>query len=211
MNNPKGNSKINLMLLKLLKKNFANSKGFINRCLCYLLKSLYKQCGHNVRFNSFDNFAFKSISIGNDVSIGPGANFSSSGAYLKIGEKVLFGPNVTIMTGDHNTRVVGKKIFDVSEKNSFDDQPVIIDEDVWVGACVLILKGVHIGRGSIIAAGSVVTKEVPPYCVVAGVPAKIVKVRWSINDIQRHEKILYSQSDRTDLSKIKEYHELYKR
>ena len=67
---------------------------------------------------------------------------------------------------------------------------MIIEEDVWFGANVTILKGVTIGRSSIIAAGAVVTKDVPPYSIVGGVPAKVIKMKWSENDISIHEQFI---------------------
>ena len=58
------------------------------------------------------------------------------------------------------------------------DQPVVIEDDVWVGANVTILKGVTIGHGSVVAAGAVVTKSCPPYSIIGGVPAKILRKRF---------------------------------
>ena len=58
------------------------------------------------------------------------------------------------------------------------DQPVVIEDDVWVGANVTILKGVTIGHGSVVAAGAVVTKSCPPYSIIGGVPAKVLKKRF---------------------------------
>lgn len=108
----------------------------------------------------------------------------------------MFGPNVVIRGGNHNTSVVGKFMYDVKEKRACDDDPVVISDDVWVGANVTILKGVAVGRGAIIAAGSVVTKNVPPYSIVAGVPGKVVKFRWEVEQVLEHEKKLYPQEER---------------
>ena len=58
------------------------------------------------------------------------------------------------------------------------DQPVVIEDDVWVGANVTILKGVTIGHGSVVAAGAVVTKSCPPYSIIGGVPAKVLRKRF---------------------------------
>lgn len=76
------------------------------------------------------------------------------------------------------------------------DRDVTIDEDVWCGTNVTILKGVHIGRGAIISAGALVINDVPPYSIVGGVPAKVLKYKWTIPEILRHEKKLYPVTDR---------------
>ena len=70
---------------------------------------------------------------------------------IKVGNKVMFGPGVTILGGDHRTNVVGTYMFDVHEKLSENDLDVVIEDDVWVGANVLILKGVKIGRAVLLA------------------------------------------------------------
>lgn len=114
------------------------------------------------------------------VSIGPGATIYTTGAKLIIKKHVITGPNLTIITGDHKY-IPGRWIDSVkaNEKEDFFDQDVIIEEDVWIGANVTILKGVTIGRSSIIAAGALVIKDVPPYSIVAGVPAKVIKMKWN--------------------------------
>ena len=71
------------------------------------------------------------------------------------------------------------------------DKEVVIEEDVWIGSRVTILMGVTVGRGSTIAAGSVVTKDVPPYSIVGGVPAKVIKLYWTKEEIRLHEEKLY--------------------
>jgi tetrahydrodipicolinate N-succinyltransferase len=73
---------------------------------------------------------------------------------------------------------------------------VIIEEDVWVGTRVTILAGVTLGRGSIIAANAVVTKPVPPYALMVGMPARIIGVKFSLSDIERHEEALYPANER---------------
>ncbi len=152
--------------------------------------------GKNFVFDPDGEYSFHNIEVGDDVFIGPGAVLSATESKISISNKVMFGPNVTIMGGDHNTSVVGKFMYDVKEKRPEDDQPVVIEDDVWIGTGAIILKGVKIHRGSIVAAGSVVTKDVPPYTIVAGVPAKVVKMRFDADTIIAHESILYSQEKR---------------
>lgn len=98
---------------------------------------------------------------------------------------------MTIITGDHKY-IPGRWLDSIkaNEKEDFYDQDVTIEEDVWIGANVTILKGVTIGKSSIIAAGSLVIKDVPPYSIVEGVPAKIIKMKWDENDIKLHDKFI---------------------
>ena len=103
---------------------------------------------------------------------------------------MIFGPHPTIITGDHRIDVIGKYIMDSKEKLPENDAPVIIEDDVWTGANVTILKGVTIGRGSVIAAGAVVTKSFPPYSIIGGVPAKLIKMRFTPEEIEEHEGLI---------------------
>lgn len=66
----------------------------------------------------------------------------------------------------------------------------MIENDVWCGANVTILKGVTIGRGSVVAAGAVVTKSFPPYNIIGGVPAKLLKMRFTPEQIAEHERLI---------------------
>lgn len=146
----------------------------------------------------------KYIHIGKGVSLGSGTTIFATRAHVYIGERSFSGPHLTIMTGDHPADIKGNFIADNRkvdlEKQGVDiskyDQDVVIEEDVWMGSNVTILKGVHIGRGSIIAAGSVVTRSLPAYCIGAGIPAKVLKYRWSIDEIMEHEKLLYDEDKR---------------
>ena len=179
------------------------ARGGANRFLSALTKPLFQECGRNVRFDAWGNYSYSTISIGNDVYIGPGAKFSASDTTLKIGNKVQFGPNVTIMAGDHNTSVVGQYMFDVHEKLPEDDQPVVLEDDVWVGAGATILKGVRIGRGAIVAAEALVRESAPPYSIVVGVPAKILRFRWTVDEILAHERELYPEDQRLSRQELR--------
>lgn len=166
------------------------------RTKMYLLRPAFKKHGKNFLFDPDDLFTYETIQVGNYVSIGSGAKFIALESGIIIGNKVLFGPNVSIRGGNHNTSVVGRFIYDVQEKRPDDDQCVIVEDDVWVGTNVVILKGVRVGRGSIVAAGAVVNREIPPYSIVAGVPAKVIKMRFDIETILRHEAMLYPEENR---------------
>lgn len=157
-----------------------------------IYKGAMKYCGKNVYFRpmSSDFKGLWNLSIGDGSSIPKGSTFYCTGAPLIIGKNVIFGPHPTIITGDHRIDVVGKYIMDSLDKLPENDLPVVIEDDVWAGSNVTILKGVTIGRGSVIAAGAVVTKSCPPYSIIAGVPAKIIKRRFTDEQIKEHEKLL---------------------
>ena len=162
----------------------------IKRIKIYFYRRLFLKYGRNSNFDPKDLFSYETISVGNDVYIGPGAKFSASKSSIVIGDKVMFGPGVTIMGGDHNTSEVGRYMYDVKEKRPEDDAPVVIETDCWIGANATILKGVTIGRGSIVAAGSVVTRSMPEYSIIGGIPAKVLKPRFSPLDLEKHKSIV---------------------
>ena len=161
-----------------------------SRMQMLLHRPLFKKCGKNVKFGHNCNFSYDCIEIGNDVFIGPGANFASAMSIIKIGNKVMFGPGVSILGGDHRMDIVGAYMYDVKEKLPGNDLDVVIEDDVWIGANVLILKGVKVGRGSIVGAGSVVVKSIPSYTVYVGSPGLNTRARWDANTIEKHERLL---------------------
>ena len=163
-------------------------------------KQNMKHCGKGVylRPMSSDIKGLENLSIGDGTSIPKRSTFYCTRAELKIGKKVIFGPNPTIITGNHRYDVIGKFIIDITDEEKLPNQdaPVVIEDDCWFGANVTILKGVTIGRGCVIAAGAVVNKDIPPYCIAGGVPAKLIKFKWTIDQILEHEAILYPESER---------------
>ena len=163
-----------------------------------LYKHSMKYCGKGVylRPMSSDIKGLWNLSIGDGTSIPKESTFYCTDAPLTIGKKVIFGPRPTIITGDHRTDIVGKHIIDVTidEKLPENDLPVTIEDGVWIGANVTILKGVTIGRGSVVAAGSVVTKSCAPYSIIGGVPAKLIRMRFTEQQIEEHERILYGSN-----------------
>ena len=140
-----------------------------------ICRPLFARHGRNFRFDPYGTYSFKTISVGDDVYLGTGSVLMASNSAIRIGNKVMFGPGVMVIAGDHNTSMVGRFMRDVTEKRPDDDRPVVIEDDVWVGARVTILKGVTIGRGAIIGAGALVARSVPPYAVVVGTPASSTK------------------------------------
>lgn len=172
-------------------------RGCTNRFLSFFYKKMLRGCGSNVRFSALtSDFTYRNVTIGNDVYIGPHALFLCTESQIFIGNKVLFGPHVTIIGGDHRITDVGRFIYDVLDKHPEDDQDVHIEDDVWIGTNTTLLKGVTVGRGAVVAAGALVTKDVPPYAIVGGVPAKVLKYRFTPEQIQEHERQLYAEDKR---------------
>jgi len=155
-------------------------------------------CGTGVRLASDGSYTFKTLFLGDDVIIGTRAILWAVHSRIVIGNKVLIGPEVIIMGGDHNTELASQFMFDLGEdkKRPGDDRDVVIQEDVWIGARATILKGVTVGRGAVVGAGSLVRSSVPPYCVVAGHPARPIRLRGTTAEISEHESKLYPPEKR---------------
>lgn len=157
------------------------------------IKGAFRSCGKHVHIAEKCDFkGIENISIGNGSSIGRGSVLWTTRANIIIGKKVFTGPNITIITGNHRTNLVGKYMADVSdaEKEETDDQDVLIQNDVWIGANAVILKGVTIAEGCVIAAGAVVAKDTCPYGIYAGVPAVRVRDRFLPEELQQHKRLI---------------------
>ncbi|MGB0259025.1 MAG: DapH/DapD/GlmU-related protein [Coraliomargarita sp.] len=99
----------------------------------------------------------------------------------------MCGPDVKIALGEHSIDRPGVAVIFSGKP---DLKPTIIGDDVWIGANSLIRSGVSIGRGAVVAMGSVVVKDVEPYSVVAGVPARKLRMRFNVHEILQHETML---------------------
>jgi maltose O-acetyltransferase len=115
------------------------------------------------------------ITIGNNSGIGKKAQIIGLGpeSNLSIGDNVMMGPEVMILLSDHGHSRVD---IPMNEQSCYSSS-IKIEDDVWIGARVIILKGVTIGKGSIIGAGAVVARDIPPYSVAVGTPARAIKSR----------------------------------
>ena len=135
-----------------------------------LVKVFANKTGKNINIDKNANIS-PNIEIGDNSGIGNNAKITSS---VTIGSNVMMGPNVSIYTSNHK---FDRTDIPMIKQGHSETKPVIIENDVWIGANVIILPGVTIHEGSIIAAGAVVTKDVECYTIVAGNPAKVIKKR----------------------------------
>ena len=114
------------------------------------------------------------VTIGDNVWISKNvALYASNG--IKIGNDVIIAKDVSLISGDHD---FSQKNLRINEQGMKTDKiPITIGNDVWIGEKAIILKKVSVGDGCIIGAGSVVTKDLPPFSIAAGNPARIIKTR----------------------------------
>lgn len=153
------------------------NKVVVNR----IKKKMCRKCGKNVFFGrKVRVHGWENVSISNHVSLGENTLIISTRAKVYIGDHVMFAPNVSIITGGHRIDVPGRYMDTITdvEKRPEDDKDIVFEGDNWIGAGATILKGVTIGRGSVVAAGAVVTKDVDAYTCVGGVPATKIKKRF---------------------------------
>lgn len=121
----------------------------------------------------------------------------------------VIAPMCTIITNSHRA-TMGYPLTVTGAAHINDKSgDVIINEDVWIGAQSTILCNVNIGRGAIVGARALVTKDIPPYAVVAGVPARIIGVKFSKHGIIEHEKQLYPESERLSIQQIDDLFKMF--
>ena len=124
------------------------------------------------RIDKIDHARFsRSLSIGDYSGIGKDTYVPSD---VTIGKYCMLGPEIVFYTNNHNTDRIDIPMCQQGFKSP---RPIVIEDDCWIGRRVIILPGVTIGRGSIIGAGAVVSKSIPPYSVAVGNPARVVKSR----------------------------------
>jgi len=164
------------LFLNILKVPYRLNKLHYIYCKSrvFLAKQIFKSVGKNVvlRPNIKVSYTDK-ISIGDNSSIGDRSVIIAAGN-LVIGDNVMMGPEVMILTQNHEITDRNQKLI----CGNTIKRKVIIKDDVWIGARTVILPGAVIGKGVVIAAGSVVTgKKVPDYAIIGGNPAKVIKYR----------------------------------
>ena len=137
------------------------------RLRAFCARHMLTSCGENVNVERHARFG-RGVTLGDRSGIGVNA---SIGEQTRIGSDVMMGPDCVIYTRNHR---FDRLDIPMREQGYGPVEPEEIGDDCWIGGRVTILPGVHVGNGAVIAAGAVVTKDVPPYAVVGGVPAKII-------------------------------------
>lgn len=176
--------------MKRMIKSLLNS---FRNLLIFHLRHRWIQIGRNVHCQWSTRFwsPHHHIIISNDVGIGSNCLFMAD---TEIGNNVLIASNVAFLNSDeHLYNIVGKTIW-TSPKGY--KHKIIVKDDVWIGHGAILLAPVCVNQGSIVSTGSVVTKDVPAYSIVGGNPAKVIKMRFTPNEISAHEKILSKSDDK---------------
>jgi maltose O-acetyltransferase len=134
---------------------------------------IFRSAGRNINIERNAYFGSGSkLSIGHNSGLGLSAWLSTRGG-LTIGDDVMIGPEVMIFTTNHR---MDRLDVPMREQGAY-DEPVVIGDDVWIGARAILLPGIRVGSGAVIAAGSVVTRDVPAGAIVGGNPARVIRMR----------------------------------
>ncbi|OPY17394.1 MAG: Streptogramin A acetyltransferase [Syntrophus sp. PtaB.Bin075] len=155
-------------------------------------KAMLASCGKNVLLQRGCKMTWQNVYIGDDVTVGPNALFLCTRARIRIGSHTMFGPGVTMITGGHRMDVAGRYMNSITndEKLPENDRDIVLEGDNWIGANATILKGVTIGEGAVVAAGAVVTKNIPAYSIWGGVPAERIGMRFNDETLSIHKELM---------------------
>lgn len=167
-----------------------NPKRVLCRLATAAQRPRFAAYGKRFRFDPAGTYSFSNINVGDNVNLGVRPTLVAELSKIIIEGDVIFGPEVSIFGGGHNVHEIGVPIPDVHRKRGDEDLGVRIGRDVWVGTRAVILRGVDVGRGAVVAAGAVVTKSVPDYAIVGGNPARVIGFRFTPAEAVRHEELL---------------------
>lgn len=148
------------------------------------------------------------LEVEDNARIQPNVTLITSEAKLVIKKYSAIGFGCTIIPGSHTPTVGLPQYLSFLHINDV-QRGITINEDCWIGAESALLSRCDIGRGAVIGARSVVTKSIPPYAVVVGMPAKIIGCRFSIEQILEHEKQLYPEAERFTEEYLNELFEIH--
>jgi maltose O-acetyltransferase len=151
--------------------------GLYKKIRLFVCSHIFEYCGHNVNIEKGAEFGFgRGIRIGDNSGLGINCRIPEGSI---IGNDVMMGPNCYVFDRNH---VYERTDIPMRLQGFTKSVPVIIDDDVWIGRDVTIMVGRHISKGTIVAACSVVTKDFPPYSVIGGNPAKLIRSRVEVKD-----------------------------
>lgn len=156
---------------KNLPRSYEIGGGFGKRMRYICGKNIFDKCGKNI---NIEHGVYFQTGQGLEVGDHSGLGINSRIDPAKIGKYVMMGQDVMLLSRNHEYSDITKPM---QLQGLRPYEPIIIEDDVWIGSRVIILPGRRIGKGSIIGAGAIVTKDVPPYAIVGGNPAKILKFR----------------------------------
>ena len=205
-----GNLRYNIFLYLIGKENrkmwYHLQRTYLHNSNPYSFGAMGKHCklGYELTTIAPYNIYMEDYSIIQDH-----VQFISYKGKLRLKKYAVIAAGCIIVPGDH-VPTVGIPFYIIAKTHINDvDGEIVVGEESWVGAGTILLSHCSIGRGAVVAAGSVVTKPVPPYAVVTGVPAKIIASKFTIDQILEHESILYPQEERMsreELEKLFEEH-----
>lgn len=160
----------NLIAKHLPRSTVPYSLG-AKRVRAFACRHLLRSCGKNINVEPKVTFIFMSqTQLGDNSGIGIRSHVESA----VIGRDVMIGPELMLLSG---TKGFDRFDIPMAQQVSYENRPVIIEDDVWIGARVIILPGRRIGKGAIIGAGAVVTKDIEPFSIVGGNPAEVIGSR----------------------------------
>jgi maltose O-acetyltransferase len=137
-----------------------------------LVKRIFKQCGEGVIIKQNAYFGTgHNLIVGDRSQIGANSRIDQD---VVFGNDVVMGPDVVIMSNAHEFE---DPTIPINRQGGKEVRTVFIGNDVWLGTRVIVMPGVHIGDGAVIGANSVVTKDIPPFAIAVGMPAKVVRYR----------------------------------
>lgn len=143
------------------------------------------------------------VTLEDHTRLQEGIRLISSGGRLVVKKYSAISAGCTIVPGAHVPTVGLPQFLSITHIND-KESTIVVEEDVWVGTCCLLLSHCRIGRGAVIGAGSTVTKAVPPYAVAVGSPCRIIATRFPIEQILRHEASLYPPEERMSREALEE-------